>query len=489
MGFFCLFADELTGQVKAESLSAPDPVRMRLVGHLCAILLFSVFSIPRAYADVTLLLQEPYSYDGALAGAGHVAVYLDHVCAASPVLLRSCETGEAGIVLSRYHEIAGYDWIAIPLVPYLYAVERQEDIPLFADAKLVAFLRDQYRRKYLESLAPDRSGGGTPSGDWYMLVGASYDRTIYGFQIETNPEQDALLIQKFNSHSNHKHYSLLAHNCADFAREVINFYYPHAVHRNVIADLGITTPKQIAKNLDRYSRRHPELESSNFVIPQVTGTIARSKPVHGVLESLLFSKKYMVPLMSVLILHPYISGGVMVAHFGYPHFDPAQHALVVDSRWQLGRPMTSADRRAYQNELDELVQMEPRLDSSADSSIQGKTWAELQAGAQPEFDSAGTPVVQVRIGGDVAKVGISRTNVLNDAGSSKLAAKLLAARIQQELRPAMALKSASGDVASDLALLRQLLSPEPGSGLAGNFPPPENSIKRGHTPTAMDLKR
>src|SRR5215467_4216540 len=110
---------------------------------LCAILLFYVLSIPRAYAGVTLLLQEPYSYDGALAGTGHVAVYLDHVCAASPVVLRPCEPGETGVVLSRYREIAGYDWIAIPLVPYLYAVEDQEDVPLWADAKVVAFLRDQ----------------------------------------------------------------------------------------------------------------------------------------------------------------------------------------------------------------------------------------------------------------------------------------------------------------------------------------------------------
>ena len=38
-----------------------------------------------------------------------------------------------GIVLSRYDGVDGSDWIAIPLVPYLYAVERPEDVPLFAD--------------------------------------------------------------------------------------------------------------------------------------------------------------------------------------------------------------------------------------------------------------------------------------------------------------------------------------------------------------------
>jgi len=65
-------------------------------------------------------------------------------------------------VLSRYKAVAGYDWIAIPLVPYLYAVEKREDMPLFTDAKLVAFLRDRYRRDHLESLIPDSPGGEHP---------------------------------------------------------------------------------------------------------------------------------------------------------------------------------------------------------------------------------------------------------------------------------------------------------------------------------------
>jgi len=69
---------------------------------------------------------------------------LDRVCAATPITLRRCNPGEHGVVISRYNPNSGYDWIAIPLIPYLYAVENQEDIPLYADLKLEAFLRDQY---------------------------------------------------------------------------------------------------------------------------------------------------------------------------------------------------------------------------------------------------------------------------------------------------------------------------------------------------------
>ena len=144
-------------------------------GQLFALLFLGLCTIPRAHAAATLLLEEPYSYDGAFAGTGHVAIYLSGICSDSPVLLRPCTEGEPGVVLSRYDGIAGYDWIAIPLVPYLYAVDRPEAVPLFADAHLVAFLRDQYRRAHLESLAPDRPDGGIPEGNWYELVGASYD--------------------------------------------------------------------------------------------------------------------------------------------------------------------------------------------------------------------------------------------------------------------------------------------------------------------------
>src|SRR6202035_1044342 len=106
------------------------------LGQFFALLLICLNGISRAHAAATLLLEEPYSYDGAFAGTGHVAVYLSGVCSVSPVILRPCAEGEPGVVLSRYDGIAGYDWIAIPLVPYLYAVDRPDAVPLFADARL-----------------------------------------------------------------------------------------------------------------------------------------------------------------------------------------------------------------------------------------------------------------------------------------------------------------------------------------------------------------
>src|SRR5580698_1994348 len=86
-------------------------------------------SASEARPAVTLLLEEPFGEFGAMNPTGHAAVYLSHVCAATPLSLRRCRDGELSVVISRYDRVSGYDWIAIPLLPYLYAVDRPELVP------------------------------------------------------------------------------------------------------------------------------------------------------------------------------------------------------------------------------------------------------------------------------------------------------------------------------------------------------------------------
>src|SRR6476659_5677707 len=124
---------------------------MRLSGNSLKsfVLILAAFTAVRPAelrAQATLLLEEPYSYDGTFAGTGHSAVYLSRICAETPTLLRRCQPGEQGAVVSRYHGVNGRDWIAVPLIPYLYAVNNPQDIPLYADPRLIAFLRTEYLR-------------------------------------------------------------------------------------------------------------------------------------------------------------------------------------------------------------------------------------------------------------------------------------------------------------------------------------------------------
>ena len=411
------------------------------------VLLFGCASL-RAHAGATLLLEEPYSVDGTFAGTGHVAVYLDRVCAETALIVRRCEPGEKGVVLSRYHGIAGHDWYAIPLIPYLYAVDKPEKIPIYADAKLETFLRDQYRRKYLQAIAPDVNNGEMPEGPWVQMVGSAYDRTLYAFQIETSEEKDNQLIRLLNEAPNASRYRLLSANCADFVREIINFYYPGALHRSVIADLGVTTPKQIAKCLTRYSKHHPELQFQKFVIPQVPGTIKRSKSVRGVVESAFKAKKYMIPLLA---WHPAIVGCFAAAYFTGGGFDPGKHALVFDPNRDLEPPMSAQQRVEYLNRLEEFQ----RKTLEAKNSIEEGKWRASALAAEPMLDDAGRPVLRLRVGAKPVEVGLSRENILNESESTEVAQRLVLVRLREELRKSPS-RVAYTDVARDLQLLEEL---------------------------------
>jgi hypothetical protein len=278
-----------------------------------------------ARASVSLLLEQPYGGLGIFNPTGHSAVYLDHVCAASPLELRACRPGELGVVISRYDGISGYDWIAIPLVPYLYAVESPQEIPETITRDQVSTLRELYRRHKLESVAPDLPDGTSPGGNWYELVGSAYDRTIYGFSLATTPEQDARLIAMFNDRRNVQRYNGAFRNCADFARTTINFLYPHAIRRNFVADFGLTTPKSVARGLSHYASKHPGTDFHVFRVPQIAGSLPRSFEIQGVTESLL--KRYGVPLV---VLSPIATGVVFIAYMGHGRFDMPRHAPLLD---------------------------------------------------------------------------------------------------------------------------------------------------------------
>jgi hypothetical protein len=132
-------------------------------------------------------------------------------------------------------------------------------------------------------------------------------------------------MNQFNDNRNIGHFNLLFHNCADFSRTLLDVYYPHSVHRNFFSDLGITTPKQVARSLTKYADQHPDLKFSTFMIPQVPGSIKRSHPIDGVLEAVVKSKKYVVPLA---ILNPEVAAGFVVAYLTDGRFKAPKDAAV-----------------------------------------------------------------------------------------------------------------------------------------------------------------
>jgi hypothetical protein len=421
------------------------------ISRLGGLLLVFLCLVPQVHADVTVLLEEPYSFDGSFAGTGHTAVYLTRVCAASPTLLRRCKPGEFGVVISRYNRIGGYDWIAIPLIPYLYAVAKPEDVPLYADAKVVSFLRDRYRREYLEDLAPDTPSGQTPPGDWVQLVGSSYDRTSYGFQIETTAKQDDELIQWLNSRPNIASYKAVFHNCADFVRDVANFYYPRAVSRGILSDFNVATPKQTAKSLVKYGGRHRDLEFSSFVIPQAPGSFKRSKPVRGLVESVFKAKKYVLPLA---VFHPFVAGGVASVYVVGGRFNPARNVLVFSPNGGLESPLTAKERRTYQKNLDDLLRTIP----DTKTTREGPSWQQFQEKAQPSLDQFGHPILEAPFADNMVAVGISRASFLSSVPTPGLQREFVVTRLRMELAAGRAPRASGAMLRDDWRLLQEVVS-------------------------------
>jgi hypothetical protein len=422
-----------------------------------------------ARAEITVFLEEPYALDGEIAGTGHTAVYLSNVCASSPTVLRRCQPGETGVVLSRYHHIDGYDWLAIPLLPYLYAVERPEDIPLIADAKIEAAMRDAYRRKHLEEIVPDGPGGQAPGGDWYELVGSAFDRTLYGFQFATTAEKDEAFIAEYNARPNHMAYKLVTSNCADFVRDAINFYYPKAATRSFFADLDVATPKHVAKSVVHYAHQHPNVEFSAFVIPQIPGGIKRSTPVHGVVDTVFKAKKYEIPL---LVFHPFVGGGFAVAYVVSGRFNPAQNAMMYSADGALEQPLTKQQRRDYSKALEELLRSGAVSTAGSNAKDKSGPWHNLQANTTFVTDAAGHPALTIRssaaalnAAGSVADsiwtpaafIGLTRDNILNSTASSTLTRDLVVIRLRQELRKGTSPHTSEREFRADLELLEKLL--------------------------------
>ncbi len=358
------------------------------------LIILAGFCRSQGYAQAALLMEEPYGFFGILNPTGHNAIYFERICAETPVKLRPCQPGEMGAVIARYQGIDGYDWVAIPLLPYLYSVENASEVPSQVDREQVRRLRDRYREAHLESLGLKLRAGSIVRGGWTQLVGAAYERRIYALRFDTTPEQDDALIARMNAGPNHTSFDLLFENCADFARVILNSYFPGTFRRNVFPDAGMTTPKQITYKLVKYARKHPETGLAAFEIPQIPGYRRMSHSPKGIDESLL-TTPYAIP---IVLLNPYLAGGLFVDYLVRGRYHPIPKHPEVLGPDNLS-PLT-APAPTQQNSVSAAV---PRDRSSS---------AGLSEGAQAPSAVSGGPAPTQEAGG--ANPGLRGTGAAND---------------------------------------------------------------------------
>ncbi len=290
----------------------PGACRRRVLQLAAAALCALAGFTPSAQASVSVFVGEPFGSWGTIMPLGHTAVFFDNLCADGPFQVRACRDGERrGIVAARYHAIGQYDWMVSPVRDFLFATEDPAEIPAYATPEAVWSLRQRFRERFLRPVVPDgaeghevgdgRAAGAGSLEEWWESAGMAYNRQVWAYQVDTTPEQDQRMIQYLNNLPNHHLYHLKKTNCADFAAQLVNVLFPRAIHNDRIADFGLMTPKQVARSLVAYAATRPELNLHVWQIPQLPGSMVRSKPIRGGAESGLKTKRYLFPL---LVLQP-----------------------------------------------------------------------------------------------------------------------------------------------------------------------------------------
>ena len=316
-------------------------------GRVCSIVgclfaaTFGLFACtPVAQASMTVLVGEPFGSFGTMMPVGHTAIYLDHLCADGPLKLRACHAGEQqGVVIARYHQIGRYDWLASPVMQFLYATDHSEDVLKYATIDTAWDLREVYRQKYLEAIVPDGTEYDKVTDEWWESAGVAYTRRLWGYQLDTTPQQDAAFMDRMNDRPNVHAYRLKNSNCADFAADMVNLYFPGSVHRDKVADFGWMTPKQVARCVERYGQAHPELELKVIDIPQVPGAMVRSRPVRGAAEAGLKTKRY---LFTLIAIQPEVPIGCAILYLDR-------------GRWQIGQNAEPVRPREFEHYGDQVV--------------------------------------------------------------------------------------------------------------------------------------
>jgi hypothetical protein len=437
---------------------------MRLRLPVLLTLLVIVSCLP-GWCDIGLLLDaKPNSgmqLGNEITGEGHAGVYLSNVCIVTPVQLRPCEPGELGAVIQNYtdyKEDKPYEWNAVPLPIYLYGAEDLRDRPLFGSPELRSAFQQQYRLKYLKTLCTTKTCLTDPEANWRDSVAAAFVREIYIFEVKTTPEQDAQFIREFNARANVNHYSGFKRNCADFAKLVVNTYFPHSAHRDVMNDFGMTGPKAIARSFTHYAEHHPELDLRVIRVEQVPGTYKRSSDCREGTEQTVRSARWLVPLaivsyqaIPVLAASYFLTGRFSPEREVHQH--PSEQAALLNGELKQARrdDDDKADTQRLKKELraeqqhqvgdeQEWEKYHERFEevlrtAIADGVVSNRgelrnLFRGLQARGKVSIDDQQQVWLQLERNGELRRVGLSADNVLSSQSDRDLAFQLLLARTE-----------------------------------------------------------
>ena len=406
---------------------------------LLLILAFIVFITPtKVYADISLLVHESKGFTEEVTGVGHITIYLSNLCTDAPLVLRQCNRDELkGVVISTYPGLGintEYTWFAIPVLAYLYGIETEPQIPLYANGNIRRFLLESNRAKYFSKQIPRLKNEKLPSGRWSELFGTALDRDLYAFTVKTTAEQDLQFLNKYSQSPAENDFNVITNNCADFTKDVINFYFPNSASRDLINDFGITTPKAIARSFKNYAIKRPDLHFHIEKYSQIDGTILRSSEVQNLTEMAFRSKKYVAAqALTMPMLLPIFTGTYFLSGRSF-NIDAAYHqyssARMADRLYQFGE---GNGWTKYRQKFSEMLEKSINERLFANNREVKSFYDNLESNSEPFYDDNGDLMLKVSAYGKEKFLGLTRRNILNANSDVRLAYKLLLVKVKYEL--------------------------------------------------------
>jgi len=447
-----------------------------------------LFCSGRARGDVGIVLNESLDTSVArITGSGHSAVYLSRICPASPVKLRLCGPQEQGSVMSNYTTLGEdepFEWNIVPLSVFVYGVADPESRPLFTSWKIKNALEENYRETILSDYCASHSCQTSGKAEWREMVSASSERTLYILVASTTVEQDRALIEKFNDAPNVNHFNGATRNCADFTRKLIDTYFPHAAHRDVVNDFGMTSPKAVARSFAHYAHDRPEIQYRVIHFAQLPGTIKRSTECRDGTEQLYHSKKLLVP-MAFFAWHelPVVVGSYVLTGRFNPEHEFEGHATIREGelgyeievakdgddideaevpdleaaqRQERVRVVGSAKEwDSYREQFDSIVAdaVEDHLLASRESL--GREVKNFSENGRPYIDKRGDLWLEIQDGGETTQVGLSPDDLLAPGSDRAIAYKLVLAHVEETLKSPARLRETMPEFVEAWNLMQQ----------------------------------
>ena len=434
-------------------------------------LLLWFFCPTSLYADVGLLLNET-PIEGLSPGIslGHSAIYLSRLCPETPVKLRLCTAGESGSIISRYSRLGedkDFEWNAVPLSWFLYGVEDERDRPLLAWPALLRLLQDNARESYLAEVCQGAACRTNPHGNWRYLIAATFIRNAYIFQVKTTLQQDMAFMDYLNAKPNVDHFNGITTNCADFAADVLNFYFPGSARADHINDFGMTSPKAISKSLTRYARRHPALQLRVFRFTQVPGTFKQSHDTRKGTEVFFHSKAFLLPMLlrphelAVFVgsytltgrfnpehelqrqpgaenVFPSYQAGLEQLEMQPAHLQPVALADFVDGviTPTLVRPQdtvlgTKAQWKSYRKAFSELADEAVSKKLIGDRKALRKLVKDIGGRGEISLDPGGSAWLEITEDGIPRRVGVAASNITAPGSDPELAYLIMLSRVDE----------------------------------------------------------